>query len=113
MVAMAHTVGVVVVGASLAAFVAQPTLRGSLLTTLARWTGYHAPGGLWRIAAILLALVNLKNLPFVWHVGIPLGDMRRDPQTDQVPSYASFAPYSTSFTCSPRLFLPTHYFSLS
>jgi len=24
--------------------------------------------GFWKIVAIVLALVNLKNLPFVWHV---------------------------------------------
>ncbi|KAJ4369908.1 hypothetical protein N0V83_005672 [Neocucurbitaria cava] len=38
------------------------------MAALARWTGYNAPGGLWRIAAILLALANFKNLPFVWHI---------------------------------------------
>ncbi|EOA88547.1 uncharacterized protein SETTUDRAFT_27347 [Exserohilum turcica Et28A] len=65
---MAQTAGVIIGGASIAALAAQPAWRGSLLATLARWTGYHAPGSLWRIAAILLALVNLKNLPFVWHL---------------------------------------------
>lgn len=24
--------------------------------------------GFWKVVAIVLALVNLKNLPFVWHV---------------------------------------------
>ena len=70
---MAQTVGVIAAVASMAAaLAAQPTWRDNLLAMLARWTGYQAPGGLWRIAAILLAVVNLKNLPFVWHVRIPL-----------------------------------------
>lgn len=68
MVTMVQTTGVVVAGASMAALVAQPAWRDGLLVALARWTGYNAPGGLWRIAAILLAAANLKNLPFVWHV---------------------------------------------
>jgi hypothetical protein len=70
MVTMAQVASIVVAGASIAALVSQPAFRGSLMTALARWTGYNAPGGLWRIAAILLALANLKNLPFVWHVRI-------------------------------------------
>ncbi|KAH7555007.1 hypothetical protein BM1_07668 [Bipolaris maydis] len=67
---MAQTTGVVVAGASMAVLVAQPAWRDGLLAALARWTGYNAPVGLWRIAAILLALGNLKNLPFVWHIRI-------------------------------------------
>lgn len=68
MVTMAQAASIVVAGASIAALASQPGLRSSLMAALARWTGYNAPGGLWRIAAILLALANLKNLPFVWHV---------------------------------------------
>lgn len=68
MVTMAQTASIVVAGASIAALVSQPALRGNLMAMLAKWTGYNAPGGVWRIAAILLALANLKNLPFVWHV---------------------------------------------
>lgn len=66
---MAQTASIVFAGASLAALSSQ-AWRGSLMTALERWTGYNAPGGLWRIAAILLALANLKNLPLVWHVRI-------------------------------------------
>ena len=68
MVTMAQIAGIAVAGASIAALVSQPTLRGNLLHMLSRWIGYNAPGGAWRIVAILLALANLKNLPFVWHV---------------------------------------------
>ena len=28
--------------------------------------------GIWKIIALLLALVNLKNLPLVWHVSLSL-----------------------------------------
>jgi hypothetical protein len=54
-------------GASVAALATQP----SWLSALVRWTGYGAPGGAWRIVAILLALANLKVLPGVWHVRTP------------------------------------------
>jgi hypothetical protein len=70
MVTMAQAASIVVAGASMAALVSQPALRDNLMAMLAKWTGYNAPGGIWRIAAILLALANLKNLPFVWHVRI-------------------------------------------
>jgi hypothetical protein len=36
---------------------------------ITRSLGIHAHGGTWRLVAILLALINLKNLPLVWHVG--------------------------------------------
>lgn len=68
MVIMAHAVSILIAGTSIAALASQPAYRASLLATLAKWAGYHTPGGMWRIAAILLALANLKNLPFVWHV---------------------------------------------
>jgi hypothetical protein len=68
MVTMAHAVSIVVAGASFAALASQPSFRATLMATLAKWTRFNEPGGLWRIAAILLALVNVKNLPFVWHV---------------------------------------------
>jgi hypothetical protein len=74
MVTMAQTASIVVAGASIAALASQPTMRGNLMA----WTGYNAPGGLWRIATILLALLNLKNLPFVWHVRIWCDDRKRD-----------------------------------
>ncbi|KAF2128966.1 hypothetical protein P153DRAFT_341349 [Dothidotthia symphoricarpi CBS 119687] len=61
----------VVAGAAIAAFASQPTLRNSIImhtVKMLQWTGYDKPGGVWRILAILLALVNLKNLPGVWHL---------------------------------------------
>jgi len=39
---------------------------------LVKWTAIDAPGGGWRILAIVLALVNLKSLPFMWHVSFPI-----------------------------------------
>jgi hypothetical protein len=69
---MAQAVSIVVAGASFAALISQPALRATLVATLARWMGFNEPGGLWRTAAILLALANLKNLPFVWHVRLSL-----------------------------------------
>jgi hypothetical protein len=71
MVTMVQAASIVAAGASIAALASQPSLLSTLSTTLSRWTGFSAPGGIWRILAILLALVNLKNLPFVWHVRIP------------------------------------------
>ncbi|KAF2025317.1 hypothetical protein EK21DRAFT_76717 [Setomelanomma holmii] len=65
---MAHALSVVAAGASIAALASQPALRANLVDSLVRWTGYNAPGGIWRIAVILLALANIKNLPFVWHL---------------------------------------------
>lgn len=65
---MAQVAQIAVVGASLAAVASQPSLRDSIVASLAKITGYNAPGGVWRIAAIVLALANLKNLPFVWHI---------------------------------------------
>ena len=68
MVTMAQTISIVVAGASVAALASQPGLRAALVAALSRWTGSNAPGGLWRLAAIILALVNIKSLPGVWHV---------------------------------------------
>jgi hypothetical protein len=69
MVTMAQAASIVVAGASIATLASQPTFRATLIATLSRWTGFNAPGGIWRMVAILLALANLKNLPLVWHVG--------------------------------------------
>jgi hypothetical protein len=65
--AMSKTLNIgALVGAagSIAAFLSQPAVR----TFLEKWSGWNAPGGGWRVVAILFALINLKNLPFVWHV---------------------------------------------
>jgi len=71
MVIMAPAWSIVVAGTSLAAIVWNPTYFKNIVLALAHAIGYDAPGGLWRIAAILLALANIKNMPFVWHVRLP------------------------------------------
>ncbi|KAF2471459.1 uncharacterized protein BDR25DRAFT_342692 [Lindgomyces ingoldianus] len=53
-----------VVGATIATVASQPALRAFI----SKWSGIRAPGGVWRILAVLLALANLKNLPGVWHI---------------------------------------------
>lgn len=73
---MARGTNLAVLGGAVAAFASQPSLR----TFVAKWTGYNAPGGVWRIVAVLFALANLKNMPFVWHVCFPpYGSFRRIP----------------------------------
>ncbi|CAG5153503.1 uncharacterized protein ALTATR162_LOCUS3201 [Alternaria atra] len=94
---MAQTVSIVVAGASMAALASQPALRGNLTAMLAKWTGYNAPGGVWRIAAILLALANLKNLPFVWHLRfIRAFFYQLYLQPTPIPPHALFQPIITS-----------------
>ncbi|CBX96885.1 hypothetical protein LEMA_P100160.1 [Plenodomus lingam JN3] len=79
------------------AIASQPTLRGNLMANLSRYTGYDAPGGLWRIAAILLALVNLKNLPFVWHLRVFRALLYQIYlQPTAIPPHALFQPAITS-----------------
>lgn len=53
-------------GASFTAVAAIPSLRLYLIRIL----GVQAPGGIWRFLFIILALLNLKNLPFIWHVSV-------------------------------------------
>lgn len=89
---MAQIVGLALAGASIAAIASQPSMRGILVATLSRYTGFDAPGGMWRIAAILLALVNLKNLPFVWHVCTLSLSAKMYQVTNLDTSYASSAP---------------------
>ncbi|CAI9631712.1 hypothetical protein GT037_002973 [Alternaria burnsii] len=94
---MAQTASIVVAGASIAALVSQPALRGNLMAMLAKWTGYNAPEGVWRIAAILLALANLKNLPFVWHLRfIRAFFYQLYLQPTPIPPHALFQPIITS-----------------
>src|SRR4051812_47876353 len=95
---MAHALTFVFAGASMPALPSHPTLRETLISTLLRWSGYGAPGGFWRIAAILLALANLKNLPFVWHVRLvftgsfpPRSLVSLSDRADQINSSASWA----------------------
>jgi hypothetical protein len=91
MVTMAQALSIVIAGVSIAAMATQSTLRAKLIATLAKWTAFNAPGGLWRIAAILLALANLKNLPFVWHVCLsPCPAAAIITKTDQKPIDSTF-----------------------
>ena len=60
--------GIAGVGASAAALATQPAIRAYISRTL----GLQAPGGTWRALALLLVLLNLKSLPFVWHVSCPI-----------------------------------------
>ncbi|MCJ1305211.1 hypothetical protein MMC08_008025 [Hypocenomyce scalaris] len=41
---------------------------GLSLVRLKRSLGLSTPGVPWRLLAIIFALLNLKNLPFVWHI---------------------------------------------
>lgn len=52
------------VGAAMVAVTTVPAAREAL----GRYLGVSAPGGVWKILAIAFALLNLKNLPFAWHV---------------------------------------------
>ena len=52
------------IGASVAVLASIPSSRQRLSTVL----GLSAPGGVWRLIALFFALLNLKSLPFVWHV---------------------------------------------
>lgn len=58
---LAGTLGI---GAVVAAISTIPAVRN----VFSRYVSFSAPGGIWRILAILFALINLKNLPFLWHV---------------------------------------------
>ncbi|KAH7392858.1 hypothetical protein BKA66DRAFT_411520 [Pyrenochaeta sp. MPI-SDFR-AT-0127] len=94
---MAQAASIVAAGVSIAALASQPALRGSLVATLARWTGCNAPGGLWRVVALLLALANLKNLPFVWHLRFFRALVYQlYLQPTQIPPHALFQPVITS-----------------
>ncbi|KAH6642659.1 hypothetical protein C7974DRAFT_106856 [Boeremia exigua] len=97
MLTMAHALSIVVAGASVAAVATNPAYCKNILLALVRATGYGAPGGAWRIAAILLALVNLKNLPFVWHIRIFRAMIYHIYfQPTPIPPHALFQPAITS-----------------
>ena len=38
--------------------------------SLASLLDLSKPGAIWRILAIVFAILNLKSLPFVWHVSL-------------------------------------------
>ncbi|KAL5383468.1 hypothetical protein DPSP01_005867 [Paraphaeosphaeria sporulosa] len=61
---MSRAISVAAVGAAVAALASQSSSR----TFLARWSGVNTPGGVWRLLAVIFALMNFKNLPFVWHL---------------------------------------------
>jgi hypothetical protein len=60
--------GITGVGASITALAAIPELRKRLGRTL----GIRVPEGFWKAIFILLAILNYKSLPFVWHVSNPM-----------------------------------------
>jgi hypothetical protein len=60
--------GTLALGITGVAMVLSPTLREAVT----RYLGISAPGGVWRIIAILFALLSIKSLPFVWHVSYSL-----------------------------------------
>jgi putative effector of murein hydrolase LrgA (UPF0299 family) len=45
--------------------------KDSVRERVAKALGINVPGGIWRLLAVFLALINIKNLPFVWHVRTP------------------------------------------
>jgi hypothetical protein len=67
MAAFSKTTGAALVGAvtSIAAW-----FSTAVREFITKWTAIDAPGGAWRAVAIILALANLKNLPFMWHVSV-------------------------------------------
>ncbi|QDS77008.1 hypothetical protein FKW77_006190 [Venturia effusa] len=42
--------------------------KSSLREKLSNLLGFTSPGGIWRLLAITLAILNLKNLPLIWHI---------------------------------------------
>ncbi|KAF1966871.1 hypothetical protein BU23DRAFT_485413 [Bimuria novae-zelandiae CBS 107.79] len=70
---------------------------------LAKWSGVGAPGGVWRVLAILFALMNFKNLPFVWHFRFFKAYWYQIfVQPTPIPPYALFLPVVTQ-THAPLL----------
>lgn len=56
--------GTLSVGATLAAIIGVPSLRNRF----AHLIGTGKTGNMLRLIVVAFALLNLKNLPFVWHV---------------------------------------------
>ncbi|KAF9633996.1 putative 4hbt like protein [Lasiodiplodia theobromae] len=84
-------------GASLAAMASSTTLRAFLSRVL----GISAPGGVWRLIALILAAINFKNLPFMWHIRLFRGLLYHlYLQPTPLPPRALFQPIITS-TRSP------------
>ncbi|KAF2728193.1 hypothetical protein EJ04DRAFT_504474 [Polyplosphaeria fusca] len=90
---MPRVVTLAAVGASLAALASQTPSRNFLL----KWSGITAPGGVWRIIAIIFALANLKSLPFAWHLRIFRAfAYQLYLQPTPIPPHALFQPIVTS-----------------
>ncbi|TKA73815.1 hypothetical protein B0A49_02081 [Cryomyces minteri] len=82
--------------ATAAAILALPNLP-AVRSLLARHIGLSAPGNIWRIIAVVLALLNLKVLPFVWHIRIVRGIFKHLYFQRQVlPPRSLFEPLITS-----------------
>ncbi|KAK5144943.1 hypothetical protein LTR04_001434 [Oleoguttula sp. CCFEE 6159] len=79
-----------------ATILALPNLP-AVRSLLARHIALSAPGNIWRIIAIVLALLNLKVLPFVWHIRIVRGILKQLYFQEQVlPPRSLFEPLITS-----------------
>ncbi|KAK4693898.1 hypothetical protein P7C71_g3585, partial [Lecanoromycetidae sp. Uapishka_2] len=52
---------------------------GLSLEMLRKNLGFSGPAGFWKIIAILFALLNLKSLPFAWHVSTSNPSMQTPP----------------------------------
>ncbi|KAF2640491.1 hypothetical protein P280DRAFT_469253 [Massarina eburnea CBS 473.64] len=69
-------------------------------SVLARWVeavGVRQPGGVWKILAIVFALGNFKNIPFVWHIRFFRAfTYHLNRQPTPIPPSALFQPIITS-----------------
>ncbi|KAL0258707.1 hypothetical protein SLS55_006209 [Diplodia seriata] len=73
----------------------------TLRAFLSRVLGISAPGGVWRLIALFLAIINFKNLPFMWHIRLFRGLIYQlYLQPTPLPQRALFQPIVTS-TRSP------------
>ncbi|KAK4994158.1 hypothetical protein LTR66_005745 [Elasticomyces elasticus] len=62
-------VGVLSSGGTFVALTSLPAARKFFY----RYLGISAPGGIWRVLAVLFAILNFKSLPFVWHMRVLRG----------------------------------------
>lgn len=60
--------GTLSVAASLAAIAGFPSLRHRVADLLPLAVRRGVTGRMWALLAVAFALLNFKNLPFVWHV---------------------------------------------
>ncbi|KAK7512617.1 uncharacterized protein IWZ02DRAFT_384893 [Phyllosticta citriasiana] len=60
---------ILVAGAtSFGAFIVSMASFSEFRVLLARLLGIDSPGGIWRLVALVSVFLNLKTLPFVWHI---------------------------------------------